>query len=233
MKRQWWLRLLAALILLLIILWLIENCPGRRPPDEPQPQEGKVVFVSSQLFNGNFGGGQRVLGHLEADQRCQDAATEASLSGSFKAWISGRVDTGEGPLPHGVADRFTQSADPYRLVNGTQVADDWADLVDGSLDHAIDLDEYGNPVGEETRVWTNTRTDGTAWDNSRQCAVGPSIDIPGLWTWSCGAPSWTAGDCGFQSGKYGQANSTSGSWTGTGSSNIGCSSQFHLYCFEQ
>ena len=192
-----------------------------------------MVFVSSQLFNGNFGAGQRVLGHLEADNRCQDLAGEAGLSGSFKAWISGRVDTGDGPLPHGVVDRFTQSADPYRLVNGTQVADNWGDLTDGSLDHAIDLDEYGNGVGEETRVWTNTRTNATAWDNSTQCAVGPNIDIPGLWTWSCGAPSWIAGDCGFQSGKYGQANSTTGSWTGTESSNIGCGNQFHLYCFEQ
>ena len=88
MKRQWWVRLILALILLLIILWLIDRCPGKRPPDDPQPQEGKIVFVSSQLFNGNFGAGQKVLGHLEADQRCQGLATEASLSGSFKAWVS-------------------------------------------------------------------------------------------------------------------------------------------------
>lgn len=232
MKRSWWILLILILILLLILLWLIENCSGNRPGD-PTPQEGKVVFVSSQLFDGNFGAGQRVLGHLEADNRCQDAAAEAGLSGTFKAWISGRVDTGDGPLPHGVVDRFTQSTEAYRLVNGTKVADDWADLTDGSLDHAIDVDENGNPVGEETRVWTNTRTNGTAWDNSRQCAVGPNIDIPGLWTWSCGQPSWSPGDCAFQSGKFGQANSTSGSWTGTESSNIGCSNQFHLYCFEQ
>ena len=219
--------------MILIILLLIERCGDKKPDEPPQPEEGKVVFVSSQLFNGNFGGGQRILGHLEADKRCQDLATEAGLAGSFKAWISGRVDTGSGPLPHGVVDRFTQSAVPYRLVNGTQVADDWADLTDGSLDHAIDRDEYGNPVGQETRVWTNTRTNGTAWDNSRQCAVGPNPDIPGLWTWSCGAPSWTAGDCQFQSGKYGQANSTGGDWTGTNSSNTACTNQFHLYCFEQ
>ena len=234
MKRQWWVRLILALIFLLIILWLIQNCPGKRPPtDDPQPQEGKVVFVSSQLFDGNFGGGQKVLGHLDADQQCQGLAGEAGLSGTFKAWVSGRVDTGAGPLNHGVDDRFAQSAVPYELVNGTQVADDWGDLTDGSLDHAIDVDEYGNGVGEETRVWSNTRTNATAWDNSTQCAQGIGPDDTGVWSWTCGAPSWTAGDCAFQSGKYGQANSTSGSWTGTGSSNEGCSNQFHIYCFEQ
>lgn len=197
-----------------------------------QPQ-GKKVFVSSQLFDGNFGSGQRVLGHLEADQSCQDLAQAAGLSGTFKAWISGRVDTGAGPLPHGVVDRFTQSSQPYRLVNGTQVAADWADLTDGSLAHAINTDENGNPVGSELRVWTNTTSSGQAWDNSTQCAVGGNPDIPGVWTWSCGAPSWTPGDCQFQSGKYGMANSTAADWTGAAASNIACSNQFHLYCFEQ
>jgi hypothetical protein len=220
--------LIIILILILFILWIIFQ-----PVEEPGEQEGKVVFVSSQLYDGNFGAGQRVLGHLEADNRCQVLADAAGLGGTYRAWISGRVDTGSGPLAHGAVDRFAQAFVPYKLVNGTKVADNWADLTDGSLDHAIDLDEHGSPVGSETRVWTNTRADGRAWDNSTQCAQGPSIDIPGLWTWSCGAPSWTAGDCQFQSGKYGQANSTSGAWTGATSSNVACDSQFHIYCFEQ
>lgn len=226
-KSWWWLILL--LLLILIILWLLRSCGG----GSSEPQEGKLVFVSSELYDGNFGGGQRVLGHLAADQRCQELADGAGLAGTFKAWISGRVDTGAGPLAHGVRDRFTHSGDSYRLVGGAQVADDWADLTDGSLDHAIDQDEHGAPVGQEARVWTNTTTDARSWDNTTNCAVGPNPDIPGLWTWSCGPPSWSPGDCGFQSGKFGLATSTSGSWTGTSSSNVACDSRFHLYCFEQ
>ena len=111
-----------------------------------------------------------------ADQRCQTLAQQAGLSGSYKSWISGRVDTGAGPLPHGVVGRFAQSSGPYVLVNGTKVADNWADLTDGSLDHAIDLTEQGTPVGSEARVWTNTTTGGQAWDNARQCAAGISSD---------------------------------------------------------
>jgi hypothetical protein len=229
MRRGCWLWWLLLLILILLIVWYLRHCRG----NGGQGQAGKLVFVSSETFDGNFGGGQRVLGHLQADPQCQRLAAAAGLSGSFKAWISGRVSTGAGPLPHGVRDRFTQSSDPYRLVGGAQVADDWADLTDGSLDHAIDHDEHGNPVSQEARVWTNTTNDGRAWDNGRQCAPGISSDTPGLWTWSCGAPSWTAGDCHFQSGKYGLATATSGAWTGTADSNVACDQHFHLYCFQQ
>jgi hypothetical protein len=225
-KRGCWM-LILLLILLLLLIWLQRQCSGGGQA------QGKVVFVSSELFDGNFGHGQLVLGHLAADAECARLAGAAGRSGSFKAWLSGRVDTGAGPLPHGVVDRFTQSTQPYVLVDGTKVADDWDDLTDGTLNHAIDKTEQGNGVGDVVRVWTNTRTDGTAWDNGRECSPGPSPDVGTLSTWSCGAPSWTPGDCQFESGKYGEATSTSGSWTGTTSSNVGCTQQYHLYCFQQ
>jgi hypothetical protein len=223
-----WIWILLLILLVLFLLWILQQCGVISPQ-----AQGKKVFVSSQLFDGNFGAGQRVVGHPMADQRCQAMAQQAGLSGSYKAWISGRVDTGAGPLPHGVVHRFAQSSGPYLLVNGTKVADNWADLTDGSLDHAIDLTEQGAPVGSEARVWTNTTTGGQAWDNARQCAAGISSDESGVWTWTCGAPGWTAGDCRFQSGKYGDAHSTSGSWTGTANSNTACDQALRLYCFEQ
>ncbi len=194
-----------------------------------------MVFVSSALFDGNFGNGQdNTLGHLLADVECQTLASNAGLSGTFKAWISGRVDTGAGPLPHGVVDRFTQNPGPYVLLDGTQVADNWADLTDGSLDHAIDRTELNMPVSGEVRVWTNTRTSGVAWDNSRNCALGPGSDgVPGINSWTCGSPDFSPGNCANQSGKFGQATATNGSWTGTESSNVACTNLFRLYCFEQ
>jgi len=172
MSRQFsWIRILLLILLVLFLLWLLRQCGVV----SPQPQ-GKTVFVTSQLFDGNFGGGQKVLGYPMADQRCQTLAQQAGRAGTYKAWLSGRVDTGAGPLPHGVVNRFTQSSVPYALVNGTKVADNWADLADGSLDHAIDLTEQGTPVGSEARVWTNTTTGGQAWDNARQCAAGISSE---------------------------------------------------------
>jgi hypothetical protein len=216
-----------------------ETCNGADDDCDGQADEGgvcvaKVVFVTSTLYDGNFGNGMVTLGHLIADQRCQERAAAAGLAGTFKAWISGRVDTGEGPLPHGVVDRFTQNPGPYQLVDGTQVADGWADLTNGSLDHAIDRTELDAPVAGEVRVWSNTTNSGHAWDNGRNCASGPGSDgVPGLHTWSCGAPLETAGDCQFQSGKYGLATSVTGTWTGANDSNVACTSLFRLYCFQQ
>lgn len=215
--------LMIVLIIILLILWLLFGGGTTRG--------GATVFVSSATYDGNFGSGQITLGHLGADARCQELADAAGLAGTYKAWISGRVDTGDDTLDQGVVDRFTQSALPYRLVNGTQVADDWADLTDGTLDHAINLTEAGNPVDDSARAWTNTTAGGTAWDNSTTCAQGSSAGQ--IASWSCGSPSWSPGDCQFQSGKYGLASSTTSSWTGTGSSNNSCSSSYHLYCVQQ
>jgi hypothetical protein len=208
------------------------DCDGEADP--PSLCSGKLVFVSSAIYDGNFGGGSEVLGHLDADQECQVLANAAGLTGTFKAWLSGRVDTGDGPLPHGVVDRFTPSAGPYYLVSGQKVADNWADLTDGTLDHAIDHDENGNPFAGIDRVWTNTTSSGTARSNSTNCALGPTPDNnPGIHTWSCGPTVGSPGDCAFQSGNYGFATSTSSSWTGSSSSNTACSNLYHLYCFEQ
>lgn len=88
-----------------------------------------------------------------------------------------------------MVERFTQNPGPYVLVNGTRVADNWADLTDGTLDHAIDRTEANLPLadGAEARVWTNTTTAGPAWDNSTNCALRPTPDnSPGIHTWSCG-----------------------------------------------
>jgi hypothetical protein len=223
---KWFGILIILIILILILLWLL----GVFTPGGTQ---GMTVFVSSETYDGNFGNGQITLGHLAADAVCQQLAAGTGLGGEYKAWISGRVDGGPGPFHHGVVDRFAQSTIPYRLVDGTKVADDWADLTDGTLDHAINLTESGGALGNETRVWTNTRSNGAAWDNSRNCAPGTGPDVPGVASWSCGAPTWTAGDCQFESGKYGIATATDGSWTGTASSNTACTNAYHLYCVQQ
>jgi hypothetical protein len=213
-----------------------DDCDGAT--DEGGVCAPKRVFVSSQLYDGNFGGGQRVLGYLNADAVCQVLAGNAGLGGSFKAWLSGRPDSaGCGPLQpdcdgHGAADRFTHNPGPYQLVDGTKVADSWADLTDGSLDHAIDVTEVNTPVGAEHRVWTNTTTAGAAHDAGTNCAVGPPTDPPHtLFTWSCGPPSWSPMDCNFQGGAFGDATMTNSAWTLV--SNTACNNTFHIYCFEQ
>ncbi|MCP4247869.1 MAG: hypothetical protein GY778_12545, partial [bacterium] len=138
------------------------------PTDVPPPPSGKTVFATSTTYTGALGS------FAGAYAKCQERANAAGLSGTYKAWLSGRPDGFGG---QNAADFLTHSAVPYKLVDGTKVADDWADLTDGSLDHAIDKDEFGNAVTGS--VWTNTETNGQAHDHRRDC--GPGSDLSVVW----------------------------------------------------
>ena len=106
----------------------------------------KTIFVSSTEQTGNLGG---VAG---ADSLCNDFAIAAGLPGVYKAWLASNDD--DDP-----ESRFVQSAFPYILPDGVVVADDWADLTDGSLQNPINVDEnvVGGVLGA---VWTNVDPDG-------------------------------------------------------------------------
>ena len=173
----------------------------------------KVAFVTSGVMNGSMGG---VAG---ADAMCQSRAVAAGLPGTFLAWIS---DSTTSP-----AARFTQSSDPYVSTRGVGasctipgscdgnlrlLADDWADLTDGGLDHQM-RDEFGNSFGGTSLVWTGTEGDGSGgtlhcsdWSSSTGAGIGGSII-------SC-----TGDGC---TGQWSRANLYS------------CGNSFHLYCFEQ
>lgn len=173
----------------------------------------KRVFVSSSGINGNMGG---VAG---ANAHCQNAASAANLSGTFKAWIS----TGS----QSPSTTFTQSSSPYVLVNNTIVAFNWADLIDGELANPINLNEYGNNVGS-VKVWTQAYANGTydTGNCTAQCA------------------NWTSSSASSY-GRWGVSSSTTSTWSsaGDGSGNGACgtgpwecnqcSCSNRLYCFEQ
>lgn len=162
------------------------------PAQEPTP--GKRVFITSTTHNGGFGG------TFGADGICAARATEAGLSGTFKAWLS---VTGDGP-----ATRFTHATVPYGLVDGTLIANDWSDLTNGSLAHAINLDESAHLVSAD--VWTGTDTAGTPTAFNCNNFLNATGSVFGV----CGSSTL--------------ANA---SWTS--SSTPACNTPLHLYCFEQ
>lgn len=164
----------------------------------------KTVFTTSQKFVSNLGG---LAG---ADAKCQAAATAAGLTGTYMAWLS---DATGSP-----STRFTRAVVPYRLVNGTLIANDWADLVDGTLKAPINLTELGTtpPTAQACstdNVWCNTNTNGT-----------------NIGTNSC--TNWTGVESGARWGRFGM---TTVQWTDGGCTGVGfCSSYtFPLFCFEQ
>ncbi len=158
--------------------------------------EGLTVFVTSGSYTGAAVGG--IAG---ADALCQGLADAVPLSGGYKAWLG--IDATDNP-----ANRFSQqnSGRPYVLTNGTVVADSWTDLIDGSLDSAIKIDENGT-IRDFQDVWTGTNTNGNA--SFSDCS-----------DWSS-----TSG-----SGTYGETEDTNNQWTNRGTR--ACGNILRLYCFE-
>jgi hypothetical protein len=154
----------------------------------------RIVFVTSTAYNGNLGG---VLG---ANAKCAARAAAASLPGTWFAWIGD--STGD------PASSFSHPSQPYYLVNGTLIAGSYTSLTDGSIDHVIDRDEFGNSHFDY--VWTNVNPNGTA--GTKSCL-----------NWSSGSSA--------QLGLAGSTGDTGTNWTAAGS--LACSDVRRLYCFQQ
>lgn len=153
------------------------------------------VFVSSQATFGDLGG-------LDgADALCRDLAAAANLGGDWIAWLSDSSTHAR--------DRLTGDG-PFTRVDGTVIANDRADLLDGSLDVPIGFDEYGNnPV--QGVVVTGTKGDGTRYVGSATLCA-----------------DWTSSQSALT--PVGFATVTSSGWSYSGSGD--CSHPLLVYCFE-
>ncbi len=172
------------------------------------PTTEALVFTTSQTYTGALGG---LSG---ADAKCQALATQANLPGTYKAWLS---DGSGSP-----STRFTHSTVPYKLVDGTVVANDWTSLVSGTLQHAIDKSESNGAPGKDnsglslptgvTLVWTSTKFDGTAVSGT-DCL------------------SWTS-SASNQPSEWGRDDATNAYWSQWASSGS-CGWVAPLMCFQQ
>ena len=159
-----------------------------------------TAFVTSQTYSGNLGG---VAG---ADAQCQQLAEAVGLSGQYKAWLS---DGTSSP-----ATTFARSTGPYVRTDGTQIAANWDDLIDGDLDVALDRDEYQNVPPNNPGPWTGTNSDGTS--ETPNCAA---------WTDASGEAEDRDG------GNHGCTSTNAFQWTSCGEN--WCDDRRPLYCFEQ
>lgn len=168
----------------------------------------RYVFTSSQLYSGDMGGiaGANVL--------CDSLAADAGLTGSYRAWLS--ADVGGSP-----AQNFTRTGGRWVLVDGTYVAEDWADLTDGLLGWNIELTEFGTEPPpaynfcNANQVWSNTTPEGTMYDSTYDC-TNWTIDNtnPSAWgRWDRSSTEWTQACFGGNQG--------------------GCDEQAPIMCFEQ
>lgn len=159
----------------------------------------KRVFQTSTTYTGNLGG---LSG---ADAKCQDRANAANLGGTWKAWLS---DNSNSP-----STRFIKSTAAYKKINGITIANDWNDLIDGTILSGINMNEFGAPMTSGLSAWTGTTANGTFESRNLSCN------------------GWTSSATTFE-GLTGNNSTTNGNWSNS-SGTIRCDGPVNLYCFEQ
>ena len=160
-----------------------------------------AVFLTSVSFNSNLGG---LKG---ADDKCQAEADDpASIvpSGTYLAWLSDGTDSPD--------TRFIKSTYPYLLPDGTKIAENYIDLTDGSIQHAINIDPTGKPVGQQD-FWSATESDGTSAQSLLTCT------------------GWLDPVTNARGG-IGRSNYTSALWSAFSQKRCG-SGRGRLVCFQQ
>jgi len=173
---------------------------------------GKTVFTTSNMVQAGYFNGDPA----QADSLCQAAASQGSLPGTYKAFMSFSTVNAKDRIPEG----------PYYLPDGTLVATSKANLLGGSLLHALDLDESRNLIeGDEPNleVWTGTGADGTLYGNNL------AIYQCGNWTISFNDPNdftAIAGNAALVDSGW-TARVTGGPWW------YWCGDYKHIYCFQQ
>ncbi|MFN7938772.1 MAG: DNRLRE domain-containing protein [Bryobacteraceae bacterium] len=140
----------------------------------------KLIFATNMSFSGNLGG---LAG---ADSSCNSEAARAGHTGTFKAWLSTATVS--------AASRMTHSNGPYARVDGAVVADNWADLTDGSLKFAIPVTQFGVWEVLQPYAWTNTTVTGES-AGAADCKGWTTWNDPGLprlGTVTYGDQNWTS-----------------------------------------
>ncbi len=181
----------------------------------PDASTTKRVFVTSLAYSGNLkAAGNGSDGLDGADRLCTTHAMAASLGGTWKAWLSG-VNT---PLTNDAIDRITGSG-PWFRTDGMLAFENRAGLM-VSPKTSLQRDERGQVIDLPLDVWTGTDVGGRRSNSLCTDLSGP-IGTQIAWA---NASSNTSGD-------YGDAVSTTGRWTDSGTTQ--CSTPRRIYCFEQ
>ena len=100
------------------------------------------------------------------------------------------------------ATPITTSGVSIWRLDDVKVADDYADLWDGTIDAAITLDESAATPGGTDQVVTGTDTDGTAMSGTGPSAGYLGHGAPGLGIMDASSSRWTDGDVGSNADFY-------------------------------
>lgn len=190
-------------------------------------QRGKcIIFVTSTSYTGKLGG---LSG---ADAICNERAKAAGLVGVYQAWLC------DGRTAPATPGRCNQAGVPYLRTDGARIADDWANLTDGSLLlNSINRDEFGTAVVwfVDSLPWTYVTPWGTC-DDATYLSPGfgpcPAFHRCKL---NCaddgGDNGWTS-DSLWAQGAKGDVNLVTTFWT-DGATGLCNTPKERIYCIEQ
>lgn len=166
------------------------------------------VFLTSEKYTADLGGLGGAVAICEAHAAASGLAHIAS-AGAWRPWLTG-ADLDSAP-----ARTFVRSTVPYRLPDGTPIALDWDDLVDGTLLAPVNQHENGTDPATVSGAWTGTGVDGErqTWDLNNACS------------------GWTS-TLSVNRGARGSKYSMRDSWT-TNSAQTCNSNLYGLYCVQQ
>lgn len=168
------------------------------------------AFVSSQTITiGN------VIGVDAADDACNSLAAAHDIPGEYVAWLSQPGDGAVARLSQGF-DGPWRTWDPEVEMWTALVAENIADLTDGSLSAALGYTETTQPVPETCLTWTGTMASGGIAKTDNGAAAEHCS------SWSTNQPG--------QLGLAGRCNAQDSQWTQWGP--VPCSQALRLYCFQ-
>lgn len=201
--------------------WFCDNDPDNDPAtDEPSVCEVIIPTfpptASRHLIFALFGTKfpSQYGGLAGADAFCQLAADSSGLQGSWKAILS---DSNEN-----ARDRLSITGQIFntRKIGGQPsnepVAENANEFWSGTLQHAINYDQNGNPLNAVPYpVLTGSNVDGTRASNS-------SHDSCEDWTADSGVPVAT-----------GRSDSVTSTWIYDAATTVSCGQYTRLYCLQQ
>lgn len=187
----------------------IADASGDAADARPKPSldGGQVLFVSSGTFTGDFGG---LNG---ASNRCQEAATDAGLPGTYVAVLA----VAGNPLT-----RFVSGKNPRPLIDTTArtVASQVSVLVESGPAIAIDRDEHGAPIS-------------FSGGDGGGCGASPAV----TWTGAAANGSAAQRDCNewnvSKVGQTGQVGLGFDKQQWLAACELTCDQKAHLYCLQQ
>jgi hypothetical protein len=193
------------------------------------PPAPKIIFTTLEIVTPGDNGPP--LGFFtypsrgdEICQRLADASQNPALANKqFVAAVCGSEPDVAGGANLGIAQRTTDSPGGYVRTDGMRIANNLADLLDGSIQVPISHDQHGNLLpdvesGDVIPVWTGCNAAGQSLGVSLQCS-GPPL------------PSWWFSSS-IAYAEVGRPDRSDSGWFDTGVFDS-CIVGRHLYCIEQ